>query len=426
MTSYLNNQNAPTYTPRFLNMTVDGGINMKNSNITECGLINGIDIKALAGGFRENYVIYRPGALLNVFPIYNNWNDIKTKILESDFAIDIWIDNSLAQPILDIDINFNNRATIIAKPSTNAVTLEIKDGITVTDLNELNAVNLVGNFSIKSPLEFKNTTVLLLEKGAGILLNGNTTFPFISLNNQQVVCTVSSGSKLDNNGFSGNIIECKNSSTIILSGLSTGYYVPNIISGDITSTLYITRDSTFQEKKQVNFLGTTQLVNNDVSVAVIYDDSKVYPNIGTTNVQETLDYLKLIRNFEMYVETFNIPDGVDTNVDFKDVIIDANSQVQYNGSGNFEFTGTGTFTICYHILWENNNAGKYRKTVINTNNGIWGGSYYEVTNSDQTPQSGSVTKFFTTGDTFQIVSSQNTGADLSQKYAKISISKISP
>ena len=422
------NGNEALFNPYVNTLKVKNGLDMGASNITNVHLINGIDIKDLAGGYKENYCIYKQNSPTNNFPVFNNWADVKLHILESSGAIDIWLDNSLATPVLDTDINMENRATFIATSGSNQVTLKVNDGITIFNLSHLCGVILVGNFSIKSPLVYDlPNNLILMEKGSGLVFDANSTLPWLSIDNiNPFIIALSLGSRLDNNGFTGNSIECKNNSLLVIAAFSAPLIANNIISGDITCNLYFQRDNSVNDTKQTGFLGSIIYNNNAYSIATIYNDSK-YPFIGKSNVQDAIDYLKLIHTLQMDSSLLSIPNSVVTSATFSTTEENSNADVTYS-AGVFTFNNYGTFIVCYSLEWDGDNTGVRKAWLLKNGTKVYGGGYLNAvgTAGATLPMNGSTTRFFTIGDTIELQVFQSTAGALNLNYVNISIVKISP
>src|SRR6478736_1849994 len=121
-----------TLNPRFNSLVLDNGVDLKNSDIKNVGLINGIPFGGLVVK-PESIIIYRQGSGPHVplTNVYGTWSEVKNVILATSGAVIIYIDDSLGVPLIDSNTDMQGRTKLVGYPMQNNPVLKIQDGVVV-------------------------------------------------------------------------------------------------------------------------------------------------------------------------------------------------------------------------------------------------------------------------------------------------------
>jgi hypothetical protein len=137
--------------------------------------------------------------------------------------------------------------------------------------------------------------VLSLSGGANIQALAGSSIPCLDLPFN--VLAFSQNSYMSNAASPGQVmVDIPPAATLILyiQQVSNSGFTNGLVSGPIGSTLLQLADATFPIGTITfpGFLGTLTSILTDKASAVLYDDSKQTPALGTTDVQSTLDAFK--------------------------------------------------------------------------------------------------------------------------------------
>lgn len=282
---------------RFNSLVLDNNLDMKNSNINQVNEINGVPFSGIVNSAKSK-IIWRPGALFpKVENIYRDWSgliSVKSAILELSGAVEIYCDNSLGALVIDSDTDFQGNCELVGRPDTTNPNVTIQDNIILSNLCSVSGLTLTGNFSTVPLVWTISNPALLMYKGASLKYDAPTSVPFIRLQNSDTLAILlDTTCNIDNSNSVGSaVIELKDTSSMFILGVDGS----NIQNDTITSMGGAVLDLVFDASvSQATFVGTVGPVNRillDQAVGVGYDDTKVAPPLGSTNVQGALDALK--------------------------------------------------------------------------------------------------------------------------------------
>ena len=264
-------------------------------NNVQCNTINGLPVPSGGGGNSSN-IIYRPGGVTSG-NVVNSWNLVLTASSLVNNLIDIYFDNSLVAPLpctINTSYDFTGNATFncMNNNPVSRTLVQIENGIQVKNLKGVyGLMTLQSDNTNGNPTMVWNNGVESLELYQCILDStaGSTgayidipTLLRIQMFNESTITATGSLA-----------ISVQPSGLLYMSSQFGSLLQGNVISGDGTTTLYITGDSSQNTASQVTtFLGTIIPNNLDKSNLVEYNDNLIPPQISADTVQGAIDQIK--------------------------------------------------------------------------------------------------------------------------------------
>ncbi len=330
--------------PKFNTVRVVRGINLNNSGLTNVSSINGSTISPSGLDSNPVNVIFRQGAItVPGSNIVGLWSDVITLANKSNVnqCVNIFFDDSLSSPcLINVSYDFKGRANFFSFNNTLIeIIVRIVDTYVISGINKIEGIQLLCE-SITGPNLILNQ-ILNLEN---YCLIGNTPtalVPSIVLNNTAHIIKLHNLSMFGStNNPAVPLIRLINNAQLRVYNSFNRVLVPtlnNSISDDGTGTVTIHSDASWPTYPTFSsFTGSYNKSMVDRSELTYYDDSKT-PNISTTNVQDSIDYLK--QNYALSNSTNSLTAG-STSVSSLNVSGLTPSQViSTDGSSNLVSSG---------------------------------------------------------------------------------------
>ncbi len=282
-----------TLNPRFNSLTLDNGVDMKNSGISNVSTINGIPFSGIIVK-PESIIIYRQGSGSHVplTNVYGSWNEIKNVIFITSGAVIIYVDDSLGVPLITSNTDFQNRTKLIGSPSIVKPSIKIQDGVIISNLGYIENISLVGSFTTIVPLQYSQGFVLSLYN-ASLKFDALSTKPFIELvGTQNFIFAPIIASNFDNSlSPLTPIINMTSINSLFIVSTEVSLFLNNVISGGVASGVVYICDGSISVPTNIGMLGSESTIRTFNSNAINYIDTA--PLVGSTDVQGALDLVKL-------------------------------------------------------------------------------------------------------------------------------------
>lgn len=285
--------------PRFNSLNLDNGLNMLNSNISNVNEINGVPFSDVVNSAKSE-IIWNPSQVLpKVENSYKNWSgvvSVQTAISELKGCVTINCDNT--SPLhIDSSTDCQNRVILKAANTRGSgayAVVNINDGVVLTNLYMIeSSLQLKAAPTIVEPLAFSNNGVFGVRDGSNLSLGVGATKGFINLVGSAFTISGFRYGILDNSAVPAvPIITLDATSILFMLRTEASSCSNNSIVGPVGAQFIDLRDSSSPAFTNAGYLGIFTPLNLDNSNQVVYDDSKVAPPLGSSNVQGALDALK--------------------------------------------------------------------------------------------------------------------------------------
>jgi hypothetical protein len=417
------------FNTRLNSLVLNNGLNMSNSGLVNVSTINGNPVPSGADLNSVN-VIYKPGVPANIASnIYNNWPAVVAKANQTNVnqCLNIFFDDSVVSPVpITQTLDCKGRVNLYGKNlNSSSITVAlINDGVQLKNprsigyLLQLNCQNI-----LQSCIHFDPQNSCLLGSACIIKNTVDSLLPSIQITdntNNYFVLDINAGFDNSLTPTIGAIHVGANAGLYFICKTGIAIDFHGAISGGLTSTLLIGDDGTVQENNFTQPLFTGTIINLLLCQAqnVNYDDTKVAPPLGSSNVQGAIDALKVLAPSKppMFVASAGLPKTVAPGAS---VLFDQWNFIaeQYNInylSGVITFLKAGIYIINYSM--SANIAGAQISCFLSYN-GVTLPAYrgYSASSSGglAVPSAnGSHSNQFAIGDTISLYVTNNSGVSL--------------
>lgn len=280
-------------------------ITIPNATSTSDGVMSAAD-KAKIDGLAESVFIFRPGGV-DGDNVYTSWVDLYAATLNVQGSFLIQIDSTIATATVPPGVyDFGGRCTIgpIAPnvgnppdPNNFENRLNVSNGAVLRDVASLRGPVAVRTFGTTTPnFEFTGTQLLVLSEGAHILNQG--TQPVVRVTNPALsfVTFFSFSAGYDSPPNAPFLdLAVGGVQAVILSSNGVNFASTNFATGVAGAFLFFLYDASVVPPTFPGFAGTLAVAPSDQSEGVFYNDTIIFPALGSDNVQGAIDALKAFR-----------------------------------------------------------------------------------------------------------------------------------
>jgi hypothetical protein len=285
-------------------LSIDSGINMNNSGLTNVSSINGNPVPPNVTLNPVN-IIYQAGGPAPVIGsnIFNTWASVVAHAAQINIhsIINIYFDDSFVSPCpIDVSYDFQGRGVFKSAKSDiqYGPIVQINDGTLISNLLSIEGPYLTVLLqSITGPCLYFNTNsniyfpYFYISHFSTLFASSDSVVPSIQINSSDLFFQVDDYSYVGSMN-SNSILSLTNDSFFVITLTVAGGIENDIILGDATSSLLVLYDATVNQTFSYSgFLGSTSFEYLDLSQSISYDDA-IIPAYGSTNVQGALDAIK--------------------------------------------------------------------------------------------------------------------------------------